>query len=442
MAGSRTLKLSILAETADLVRGLDKANQETQTFGDKVEAGFAKVGKAAALATAAIGALALKVAVDGVKAAIEDEAAQAKLAATLGTVTKATDLQIASVEKYITETSLAVGVTDDELRPSLDRLLRSVKNIDEAIRLQTLALDISAGTGKSLAQVSEALAKAYDGNFGALKRLGGGIDEGIIKSKDFDAAVNALTDTFGGRADVAANTYQGKMARLNIAINEAKESIGAALLPTLTRLTDSFINNGIPALNAFIAGLTGKEGLKTRAEETSPKVAELASKTRSVEEGANAAGLAIQIMGKRVGELFAIIDIALGGEGSGFGGLLKILKAIQVVLSAITEAMKGLINFVKSFGNIAANSFQKLLEILTLIRKGFVGDFTAPNVPKQFNQSAFSVPSTSNLGMATGSANYITVNGAIDPEGTARTIVGVLNNSSYRGTLGGGGIIA
>ena len=69
MAGSRTLKLSILAETADLVKGLNSASKETETFGDKVEAGFSKVGKAAALAGAAIVALAGKMAIDGVKAA-------------------------------------------------------------------------------------------------------------------------------------------------------------------------------------------------------------------------------------------------------------------------------------------------------------------------------------------------------------------------------------
>jgi len=281
MAGSRTLKLSILAETADLIKGLDKANQETQTFGDKVEAGFAKVGKAAALAAAAIGALALKMAVDGVKAALEDEAAQAKLAATLQNVTNATDQQIASVEEYIYQTSVAVGVTDDELRPSFERLFRSVKSIDEAIRLQTLALDISAGTGKSLAQVTEALAKAYDGNFGALRRLGAGIDDGIIKSKDFDGAVAALSKTFAGQADVAANTYAGRVERLKIALNEAKESIGAALLPQLGKLTNFLLNEGVPAFNAFVAGLTGKGGLSTAIGETSPRVVEMNTRLSS-----------------------------------------------------------------------------------------------------------------------------------------------------------------
>ncbi len=106
MAGSRTLKLSILAETADLVKGLDKASQETQTFGDKVEQGFSKFGKAVAAAGIAIGAFATKLAIDGVKAALEDEAAQAKLAATLQNVTNATDQQIASVEEYIYQTSI------------------------------------------------------------------------------------------------------------------------------------------------------------------------------------------------------------------------------------------------------------------------------------------------------------------------------------------------
>ena len=42
----------------------------------------------------------------------------------------------------------------------------------------------------------------------------------------------------------------------------------------------------------------------------------------------------------------------------------------------------------------------------------------------------------------TGAVNNITVNGAIDPEGTARTIVNVLNQSSYRGTLGAAAFVS
>ena len=438
MAGSRTLKLSILAETADLVKGLKTAEDSTTSFGDKVEKGFDKVGKAAAVAAAAIGALALKVAVDGVKAALEDEAAQAKLAQTLENVTSATDSQIASVEEYIYQTSIAVGVTDDELRPSFDRLLRSVKNIDEAIRLQTLALDISAGTGRSLAQVSEALAKAYDGNFGALKRLGAGIDESIIKNKDFEGAVAALSKTFAGQADVAANTYAGRVERLKIAFNEAKESIGFALLPQLGALTNFLLNEAVPAFNAFIAGLTGKSGLKSAIGETSPRVVEMNTRLSSAEEIASQLGQTIRNVGSRFAELFSIFDTATGGEGSAVAGLEKALKALNAVaqatakvLEVINVTIQGIVDGFRDIVRFGSQAKQFLSNI---------NPFGARQ--SSFDVPSASVPNTSNLGMATGTANYITVNGAIDPEGTARTIVGVLNNSSYRGTLGGGGIIA
>lgn len=438
MAGSRTLKLSILAETADLVKGLNSASKETETFGDKVEAGFSKVGKAAAVAGAAIVALAGKMAIDGVKAALEDEAAQAKLAQTLENVTGATEGQIKAVEDYVYQTAIAVGVTDDELRPSFERLLRSVENIDEAVRLQNLALDISAGTGKSLAQVTEALAKAYDGNFGALKRLGGGIDEGIIKSKDFDGAVAALSKTFEGQADVAANTYAGRVARLKIAFDEAKESIGAALLPQLGRLTDYILKDGIPAFNAFVAGLTGSGGLGTALGETSPKVVEMRTKLTTTEEIANELGKTIKNLGSRFADLFAIFDTATGGEGSATAGLEKALRALNAVAQATAKVFE-VIQFtvegiVDGFRDIVrwGNQAKQFFSNLNPFGNARQSSFDVPMAP---------VPTTSNLGMASGGANYITVNGALDPEGVARTIVDVLNNSQSRGTLGAGALV-
>jgi len=152
MAGNRTLKLSILADTADLVKGLktaetekglNKAQDETEKSSSRIGGAFAAVGKAAALAGAAVAAYGVKLAVDGVKAAIEDEQAQVKLAGSLERVTGATKDQIAAVEEQILKTSLATGVADDELRPALDRLTRSTKNVDQSQKLLNLALDIS-----------------------------------------------------------------------------------------------------------------------------------------------------------------------------------------------------------------------------------------------------------------------------------------------------------
>lgn len=497
MAGSRTLKLSILAETADLIRGLDTASRETQTFGDKVEAGFKKVGQAAVIAGAAVVALAGKIAIDGIKAAIEDEAAQARLAKTLENVTDATKGQILAVEDYISQASLAKGITDDELRPAFDRIVRSVKDVTKTQELLNLAMDVAAGTGLSLESVANALSKAYDGNLNALRKLGIKTQEIVPDTKaqetatravekaqlaynqavekyyenspqaekaalalrqakeklgettgkttkatmDFDAVLANLSATFQGQADIAANTYQGRLERMKIAVNEAKESIGFALLPMLEKLANWMVTDGTNALNAFIAGLTGKEGLKPKVQETSLKVAEMAKKTEDLEDGAYAAGIAINVMGKRVGELFEILDLALGGEGSGMAGFLKIMRLIEAAVEAVSSSIKFLIGLIPKLGNAFEGGFQKMLEFLTTLRKGFFGDFTAPNVAPQFNKSSLTVPSTSNLGMASGGANYITVNGAIDPEGVARTIVDVLNNSQSRGTLGAGALV-
>jgi len=255
MAGIPKIKITFDADFDELKKGVKGAQNEVEGFGSKM-GGFAKkAGKAFAVAGAAAAAYAGVLLVDGVKSAIEDEAAQAKLATTLKNVTGATDNQIKAVEEYITQTALANGITDDQLRPSLDRLIRSTKDATKAQELQSLALDIAAGTGKDLKTVSEALGKAYDGNLGALKKLGVGIDDSIIKSKNFDAAAAALSKTFEGQASKQAETFQGKMARLTVAFDEAKETVGSYVLDALTPLLSGIVDKGIPAVQDFAKNL-------------------------------------------------------------------------------------------------------------------------------------------------------------------------------------------
>jgi hypothetical protein len=250
MAGIPKIKITFDADFDKLKSGVKGAQNEVEGFGSKM-GGFAKkAGAAFAAAGAAAAAYAGVLLVDGVKSAIEDEAAQAKLATTLGNVTGATKDQIAAVEDYITQTALANGITDDVLRPSLDP-----KDVQKAQELQTLALDIAAGTGKDLKTVSEALGKAYDGNLGALRKLGVGIDDSIIKSKNFDAAAAALSKTFEGQASKQAETFQGKMARLTVAFDEAKETVGSYVLDALTPLISNFVDKGIPAIQDFASNL-------------------------------------------------------------------------------------------------------------------------------------------------------------------------------------------
>ncbi|NBV95808.1 MAG: hypothetical protein EBR90_03340 [Actinobacteria bacterium] len=247
MAGSRTLKLSILADVDDLKKNLDKGSNEVEGFGGKLEK-FGKVAAAAfAAAAAAAAAYAGKLAIEGVKAAIEDEAAQKRLATALENVTGATTEQIAAVEKQILKQSLATGVADDQLRPALQRLATSTGDVKQSQELLSLALDIAAAKNISVETAANALAKAYDGNNGALARLGVGLTATEIKTLGFEGTVKALSDTFGGAAATQAETFEGRIARLKVQFDETKESIGTALLPIVDKLLKFITDTAIPA---------------------------------------------------------------------------------------------------------------------------------------------------------------------------------------------------
>jgi len=221
----RTLKLEILAETKQFVDGMNKSEKQVQTFCDKLGDFSKKAGLAFAAAAAAAGAYATKLAVDGVKAAIEDEAAQLRLASALKAATGATDAQIKATEEYISATSLAVGVSDDELRPALQRLSIATGDVKKSQDLLNLAIDISKGTGKDLASVTEALSKAYGGQDTQLARLGIGITAAQAKQLDFRGETEKLSELYGGAASRNAETFQGRIDRLKVGFQEAKEAV-------------------------------------------------------------------------------------------------------------------------------------------------------------------------------------------------------------------------
>jgi len=252
MAGqSRTLKLSILGDIDQLKKSLDTGTKEVEGFGSKLGDFSKKAGLAFAAAGVAAAAYAGKLLIDGVKSAIADEAAQTKLATTLENVTGATNAQIKAVEAQILKTSLLTGKTDDELRPSLDRLLRSTKDITKAQELQALALDISAGSGKSLEAVSNALAKSAEGQNTALGKLGVGISAADLKTMSFEQITAKLAGTFEGQASKQADTFAGKMARLNVAFDEGKETVGSFVLDAITPMVNTFVKDVVPAIQKF-----------------------------------------------------------------------------------------------------------------------------------------------------------------------------------------------
>jgi len=205
-------------------------------------AGFI-AGKAFIPAVAAMGAL-TAAAGFSVKAAIEDSAAQAQLAKTLQNVVGATDAQISATEKSISAMAMATGVADDQLRPAMASLVLGTQDVAQANDALALALDVSAGTGADLATVSDALSKAYGENFKALRQLSPQLYSMIKDGASLDEVMAELSRTFGGSAAVAANTAEGKFKRLNVALSEAAEAIGLAILPAVEAVLPYLISFG------------------------------------------------------------------------------------------------------------------------------------------------------------------------------------------------------
>jgi LysM repeat protein len=168
-----------------------------------------------------------------VKGAMEDQKAQVQLEKSIRNTTNATSQQINGLRSFITQTQFSTGVLDDQLRPALNRLVLSTGDVEKSQKLLTLALDISAGTGKDLESVTTALSKAAGGQFTALQRLGVGLDKSVIATKDLDQITGALSAKFSGQAAAAAQTFAGQMQILNAYAQEAKETIGYGFIQAL-----------------------------------------------------------------------------------------------------------------------------------------------------------------------------------------------------------------
>jgi len=223
-------------------RGLNNARKsfaglasDSMSAGRKSQLAMKLVGGAAATAGAAVGAFAIKLGIDGVRAAIEDEKSLKNLKRTLDNVGQG--FKQTSVENFISQMQFATGVADSALRPAMNQLLLATQDVEQSQRLLSLSMDISASTGKDLESVTLAMSKASLGNFTALKRLGIPLDENIIKNKDLSAAVSVLENQFEGSAATAASTLSGRMAILSQRVDEAKEGIGYDLIKAIELAT-------------------------------------------------------------------------------------------------------------------------------------------------------------------------------------------------------------
>jgi hypothetical protein len=369
---SLVLNVEILGEFKKLTAATQGASKQltglqkgAQTISRNIGRAFATIGLGLSFAVIVNG---LK---DASKAAVEDAKSQGILAKALQNTTGANGKQIAAVEKSITKLSLQAAVADDKLRPAYANLLRATGDVTESTKLMSLALDISAGTGKDVESVSKALARAVgpEGTTGALERL-------VPAIKGASDPLAELEKLFEGSAEKAAelDPYQ----RLQVAFGEISEAIGTILIPLLEKFA-TWLVEIVPYIQNFFENM----------------IAALDSK--SVRDAFASLEKSLKTLGDNLGELFGITT---SPEANGFVTffvvLAGILDGIVQTVNLMVEAFKLAFPIFGRFADLVDGLLQTLIQI---------SGYEAPIAPGRI-----STPGSSSNERSSRSSNNTTIN--------------------------------
>lgn len=270
------------------------------------------------LKKAVLGASVLALTNQAIKAFSEEEKSAKLLANTLQNLGFGMATQ--SVEAFISQLQLATGVSDSELRPAMAKLVSALGSVTLAQDALSLAMDVSAASGISLDTVVRDLAAAQLGNFKGLKKYNLGLTQFQLKTMSATEVLARFNKIFGGGAAVAADTFAGKLARINVAIDEARESLGKGIIDALMVATGS---QDIEALQQKIIDFG------TYAGEAIRNLGKVVKDLLPVIKTVGIAFAALWTLGKVQAGVTATIKI--------LGGINKAMKALRV--TALTTAI-------------------------------------------------------------------------------------------------------
>lgn len=335
-------------------RGLEKAVREfgkLETNGEKAQ--FA-IQKAALPAAAALAGLAAAAGL-AVKAAIDDQQEQTKLAFTLRQTAGATEETIAATEAFFAAQMKTTTFTDSEMRPAFEALVRTTGDVGKAQDLLGLAMDVAAGTGQGLTEVSTALARAQTGQYKALQQLSPMLRDNIKEGQSLDQIYGELTQTFGGAAEAMGQTTAGQMTILRNQVGELSESFGNALLPVV---------------NDFIPVLISVAGFIERNQTLFTGLAALVATFATAILVANAALKIHAIVTALAALKLQLFGVAL--TATGIGAIVVAVGLLIAGFVMLVQKTGGVTNAFKAMGNFVIGIFENLLNAWIGVVNGFI----------------------------------------------------------------------
>jgi hypothetical protein len=240
--------LLVTATTRYDPKGLDKAKKHISGFDKTVK----NLGKS--LASVFAVQKFYTYSKTAVNAFIADDKAAKVLSRTL------TNLGLAfadpSVKTFIGDLEKQYGVLDDFLRPAYQKLLTTTGDLTKSQDLLKTALDLSAQSGESVVSVASDLGRAYAGNTKGLQKYGLGLTKAQLAAMSFEEILAKITEMSQGQAAVAANTYAGKLDKLEVAAANASETIGGALVDAFATIAgDGNLDKAIDKIDLLSRGI-------------------------------------------------------------------------------------------------------------------------------------------------------------------------------------------
>ena len=409
-------------------------------------------GIAAATALAAGALLAAKALFDATKAAYYDDIAMKKLAFTQRKAQDATKAQTDATSDLIDKLELATGIADDEMRPAMAALAGTGMSVAKSHDLLNIALDVSVARGKSVQTVSEALAKAYNGQLTGLQRLGVKVTDASGEALTFSEVLDQLRQRFGGAAREAGKT--DPLRRLEAAWNQMKEEVGAGLLPVLRQFSEWMIKEGVPWVKKELVPAVKDLGkwIKNNGD-TLRSWGNALRGTWEVLRGVWSAIMtvvrAVQSLWRAIKQLFsldtsflqdvrigllviqnplAVLNQMVSQLRNAFYSLYLIaLKTTNAILNAVSAAarmpdMPSLPGWLPGVGS-AKGGFLRRAQGGMMGRWTLVGE----HGPELISNRGYVKTASQTMGANLGGTVNITVNGAIDPVSTARQIERILS---------------
>lgn len=353
--GTRALTLKLLADISDFNKNLDKGAKDVDGFGDKMAAVGKKVGVALAAAAAAAGAMAIKIGIDGVKAASNLAETQSKVNVIFGESATA-------ITKFASTAATQLGQTRQQAMDAASTFATFGKSaglagndlVKFSTELTTLSADLASFYNTSPEQAINAIGAALRGESEPIRAYGVLLNDATLKQEALNMGIYDGTGALSSQQKVLAaqqvilkqtGDAQGDFARtsgglanqqriLTAQIENTKAMLGEALLPTVLKVVAFFNNSVIPTFEAFVYGLTGNEGAVEGLDETQKK--------------AYAAGEAFRSVAKSIGELAS----AFSTDGkSSMEGFITVLNFVAQTANVVVTVIKELISFIVEMAN-------------------------------------------------------------------------------------------